>query len=498
MEVQPTEDFSRNGADASTSPKDLNAPLFTTSIGDDTQSQFWHTPPADEQGQPSWHTPPLPVGRRILEELSPLLQKATAILRDQKANLRAVDLEWQFKTRPRAAEVELEHLCKEVAGQIEVTQKKREEAQESFAKAMALAGLVWFPETEPTIHPGGLANPFAKPVPKPSPSSIDNITARDVESALDHALPKPEELAGKYHVEPVIMKPGEHWWHKVFAVMPGLLVAVCLGSLIGLVKLNDLMSHAGSIKLVFALGIGMVIVLLMGEGVSYICLSLARLREPEPGEAGPVPRHQGNVIVNCLAIAMLTLIAAEIFVEAFGLRQLHLQQLHSMGIEADNLFLPEYFLIGAIVSGPYLIASASRGWAESERSLRAAWLQHKQYDLRCERLREDAVQEALLTAHQIEMLTQKLKTMYALSDAARAAAVGEAASFQHYWQQMVETFEPLESGGTGRRGANPFNLFARRNRRPSQGLRPQVGFVPAPAGSRDEDDINLPGQGRLR
>src|SRR5262249_43051983 len=135
-------------------------------------------------------------------------------------------------------------------------------------------------------------------------------------------------------------------------------------------------------------------------------------------------------------------------------------------LPSQDIPLVVYMLIGTLISGPYLVYKSVRGWGENEGHLREAWLTNRQRSWIEERRAEPDVQQAFHRAYIVERLvnsvcsakaqrqaTEKERDLalqvelhpsaQARRQAARAAAVGEAARLQQMLEDIVETTEPM-------------------------------------------------------
>jgi hypothetical protein len=168
-----------------------------------------------------------------------------------------------------------------------------------------------------------------------------------------------------------------------------------------------------------------------------------------------------------VGLGLLVLGSAEVTAEAFGLRELHLQRLESLrriGVGDDALaLLPTwvYFLMGTLISGPYLGFKASRAWEDHQFSRWENWLWFLQGQwIEQRRANADAVRRVQTNLQQVEERLSELKKRRevlavqddfdeetkARLDGARCAAVAEAAGFHARLQRLVRSLEPLPPG----------------------------------------------------
>jgi hypothetical protein len=158
--------------------------------------------------------------------------------------------------------------------------------------------------------------------------------------------------------------------------MCGGMLALCLGTLIGILDLSDLdRLNERWPSLIIAWVLGFVIVYLIGQAADGTVRAF--WHAVTPGPTRPRARSSRWWPLFVLAIATAVLFAAEITAETFGLRELHLQRLqalrHEDGTTALEL-LPYYIyaLIGTLISGPYLVFKMRSSWVTLVRSTRCS------------------------------------------------------------------------------------------------------------------------------
>ncbi len=461
-----------------------------------------HRPPLFWQGAPAqdtiWHIPPTPLDpdrEREHQRNLKMLDDLSSLLKDNP--FRAWEVRWRYLTRTAAAAAEHYDVEYEARKQLEElrVQAKAEtthltdrvnklraeyqsmeeqlaQARTKLARSVASAGLSIEPEEaakgEQTTH-------------LDEENVIETISPILVEDALQNSVPKLDEMAGREGVLP-IHKPDfmssllRSVMQFIAPAVAGLLLAVSLGTLIGLIDLDTLLRSDGLPRIVLSAGLGFVIVYLMGEVFHTAVSMLARNLESRhsEGEGRAVPRiRAGMGLAIAFASIALLLGLAEVTAEGMGLRMLHQQQiLRQMRFQAPNtpppaeLPLPLYMLIGTLISGPYLLFKCVSGWNENESQMRQGWLLHRQSVWLEEKRKEPDVQETFHLAHVVQHLENNLRRIkrelkhaeqersemshptlppqvQARLDASRAAAVGEATGFQKLVEDLLHAKEPL-------------------------------------------------------
>ncbi len=194
------------------------------------------------------------------------------------------------------------------------------------------------------------------------------------------------------------------------------MLALCIGTLTGLLSLTDLRNFDRPIVLLLAFVLGTVIVALIGGLVHSAVSSLAQYLEEgsRAADDGPSPRLRSLAVVIVLLSSALLFMVAEIVAEALGLRDLHLQRLISErrvgggGGSAEGGLMPLalYMIVGTLISGPYIFYKAAKAWKESERTQRLSWLQHRRLQRLGSASRDADVQAALGHARRAERLAK--------------------------------------------------------------------------------------------
>lgn len=444
-------------------PEEANADL------PDKRDVFWETPPEID----SWYNPPLPIGG-----MEPHSEKLLAEMREsiEKFGLpaHAIDLLWQYRVGAESAQRELQRVYEQTENYLH-NLSDREHAlaeelkttREAYVKSFAKAGLAW--PHEPPPHTKQQTQDLHAPL-----IVGHEFTPAQVEEALMHDVPTEEEMAGAHGIEPTSTKMSllarvALWVLELFAPLAsGLLLGLNAGVITGLLDLTDLKRGDRLWLLATAAIIGFCIEKLLGETHYNLFASLSRRLEPAPTASSQpaIARHRSVGVLIPLFLMLGVVDIAVIAVDALGLRMLHSQHIRDqqfIGVATDSLLpMYVYFLIGTIISMPYLLYKSMKGWKESEIRLRESTLFHLQRAHLEKRRAEAPVQEAFALAQrsvdlnqELHRLRQAIDAIRKLRDAARVAATGEANRFQRYWDSLVQTLEPPRESNSKNRKAKP-------------------------------------------
>lgn len=490
-------------------------------------SLFWQHPISDQE-EVNWFVPPLPRREEKHEEVNGLLSELCDHMKDTP--MRAWLVRWNYATRSAAAageevDVELEAEqrfaiqqeraeveCKKIDAMLSSLENREKEteteliaAQKSFAEASANAGLACNPD------PKYLTSRFNEADLTDFYFAPSGINPQCVEDAVQAIVPDLDAVAGEQGVSPT---QRHSLWSTILTyfmqflapLVCGFMLAICLGTLVGILDLDDFSRRDSFPKFALSAALGFVIVYLMGEIFSNAVHSLTRTLE-ERGEDGeqappPLPNTQsayppgrvtpeftrskstpptlrtGKRIAIGLIVVALCLGFAEVVAEGIGIRELHRQQMARRarfggggigGHGEEELPILMYLLIGTLISGPYLFYKASKAWGESDLQLREAWLIHQQRAWVDYRRARPETQLAFQVACHVEQLEKSLydikmqikrlhKNRVALENLepdkhtqarrkeARAAAVGESLRLQNMIEEIVDTHEPFGKG----------------------------------------------------
>lgn len=302
-----------------------------------------------------------------------------------------------------------------------------------------------------------------------------------VEEALDRAAPTHPEIAGLFHLR----FPGSEWngdeaesaggWRGFMArfaagLLPmaplvlGLMVALCLGSVSGLVDIDALVrmpTAASLFKFVLAVLLGGIIVLVLGKGtestmrILFDHLNTHRL----PGDApslsvegrsawSPSPRRRKSVVV--VAVTTLFLFAfAEVAAEGTGLRVLNDLRLANLSQDARDIYYAHpiapamFYLVGVLFSGAYLFFKGSDSWRKSELETLRPWFERKRQEWLEGKRASVEVRRLIQLAHLIEQMESHRAGLGARLDRARAAAVSEAELLHAMVEWLVNQRDPM-------------------------------------------------------
>ena len=507
--VNPSRNDSANAAYASEMP--ISNGAKTNGVKPpDPSSLFWQSPLSGEE-EIEWFVPPLPLREEHGGEVVEHLQKLQGMM--QGSPKRAWLLHWDYLTRTSSSakehiEVEREseirfketirrarEEAQRLDGAIEGLRVREEEvrsdlevAQKQFAEAAATAGLSV--ETHPKV-----SEPKTAQIDKDAHDDLrsfrSGINTQSVEEALQNEVPDLEAVAGEHGVSPI---PKQTIWGTILTffmqflapVICGFMLALSLGTLVGILDVDDFQRRDSMPKFALSAALGFVIVYLMGEIFTHAIHSLTRSLE-ERGEeensttvrrrfSAPKVKKSMEIAIALMAGALF-LGFAEVIAEANGIKELHHQQIarrerfrspdSNVPREEEQPFVV-YLIIGTLISGPYLLYKTAKSWGESELHLREAWLHYQQRTWIDERRERKETGLAFQLACRVEQLENNLfevrndlkrqeakraalqnpepdKGMQSRRKEARAAAVGEALRLQNIIEEIVESTEPLPS-----------------------------------------------------
>jgi hypothetical protein len=384
---------------------------------------FWFTPRGDGDDL-RWHGPPLrdrdhPIGREAEALLSEL------DLRMPELPLHSWHVVWQLTTRAKAAATERqlleEHALAGVAErhrladerlarlsderdelglQVDKARNSMADEESAFAEAAARGGLVGCTRTAD-------AAAFLRVLD----GTPDESPAPD-EPEVAETLPEPS------HEKPTKLGVVLLW---IAPLVCGFMLALTLGSLLGIISLGDLRRGGSSLWIaLFAALFGMVIVYLLGEFISRAVRAIAELTvgKQYPEALPPTKPRSSFVLFTLLTFAGLVA-AAEILAEALGLQALHqqrLQELHRFDstIGVSGMHFAVYLLLGVLITAPYLLYKAGLAWS----SYRAPnpippAVPEVAAAPPATQVQSPAVQEAITRAHRVTQLRQLVARLVA-------------------------------------------------------------------------------------
>ena len=321
------------------------------------------------------------------------------------------------------------------------------------------------------------------PLPPPNkksrrsdPPPRPQVSPETVEKALHDAFAEWDDICGEQGIVPPrdykkggvfaqLAPIGTFLMELVAPLSAGLLLGVNIGVITGFLTLEDLI-HLGNLTvLLLAASIGFVVEK-MG-GYVYYSLSESIAQALERRTAHHVPSLKGFFPISILVLLALTLGVSMVTVDALGLRMLHEAAIRKMrleGMTSEGTFpFWIYILVGMIVSMPYLIYKAVRGWRDSEVRQREAHLAYHTWQHIEDRRKEAPVREAFVLGaravnlrEQLAELEQERDRIKALLDCARTQAIGLNQEFQSYFERLLEFIRNHQRYGN-RTTHSPFN-----------------------------------------
>jgi hypothetical protein len=461
MSERPLDGVAPDSGRVPAEPNGQRSPDPAVPAGGPSPLTYWWNPPSREL---VWQLPLLPLqdglpGAVPPEELLAALEGEVPAQR-----LKFWLLLWRYHTRARAALSELLAIEREARAKLEERGRELLRQQGQF-QALERQREALSAEAQAARTAFGAAAAAAGLACEARPEAVE----RDF---YDRVMPTLNELAGEHGMGPV-HETGPQWppWLRQLLVGPlrvlapvvaGLILALTMGTLIGLLSVVDLQRGDRLRQLLLAGLLGFVIVYLLGELVSYAAQLLARSREPVSAAAPRLRGSFGLAIAVFSAAAVLG--AAEVATEALGIRELHRQylvearRLGNTALDTPLLSTWVYVLIGTLISGPYLVYKAVSAWNEHEARHREAWLLHLQSGWVDRRRAAPEFQAAIAAAQRAQQLEQELARLDAqldplreqlergpaLDDAlkarldrAREAAVGERGHLDLFLEELI-------------------------------------------------------------
>ena len=338
---------------------------------------------------------------------------------------------------------ELEPQCVEYQQQIHETNAAIEQAKIEFNKAMAKAKI---PLPQPPKPKKRQKQP---PLPEP-------IYPHLVERALQEDFAHDEDVCGEQGVAPVSTRNDlwatiGQWFFENFAPLAaGLILGINLGVITGLLSLEVIQRGEMMWLVALAALIGLFIEKLVGN-TAYSLTASAAMASEKRGDiegAEPFPSTYSKVRIVLFSVLLIVIAGAVALVDALGLHMLYEERqqearLLGGGSETQVPFWV-FLIVGTIISVPYIVYKAVKGWREPEirqRQARITYLRWKHIERRRE---EPAVQEAFVKAQAVENLYQRRDTLQkALErleqrlDSARTECVGSTQKFCDYWNELT-------------------------------------------------------------
>ena len=444
-------------------------------------SMYWQQNMAGQGREILWYNPPLPTSQRRRDELGTMVSSFAGLLGDRSP--RGWFLMWNYQSRAAAAQEESERLEQESRDLLKKeTERADAERQSLNAEIVRLSADRARLETTLEAQQERFAEITGRAglIPEPGPVSVQGV-----EAGLQKQTPSLERVAGQHGVSPahdennIVKTISTGLFGALAPLVSGFMLALCLGTLVGLVDMKALkrpeLRLSDYFPFILSALLGFVIVYLMGELYYTAIHALTRaLEEREEGKRlGALPsRYRAALYVAVMLLTgAVVLGCSEVAAEAMGLRALHLTRIADLeirGVTERELPMFLYTLIGLLISGPYLLYKSARAWNHHDLNLRRAWLLHQQEEWMRERRGQEPVQAAFHQARVLEQTTARLEQVKMHEDAARTrrtelntvglspemqvrldeargAAVGEAARLHQMIEQLVDTHEPLHT-----------------------------------------------------
>ncbi len=376
-----------------------------------------HDLPPTEPNQIDKTTPPLKSPEEPDKKRETLLQKELQDLDDeiQKKEQEIKEIQNKKEAQLREEIQERERELQEKQKELQQLKAERTEAEKAYAEALANSPLL------------------------PGRTKKGNKNFQTLEEAIWRWSPSQEALAGKLSIEPsdTPFQPFEDrapWWLQGWRVLKGwvthpltrlatnllgpiaagVVLGINLSVLTGLVTIHEFRRGEKMWLFWLAIAIGIVAEALLGESWARAMSSLRRRGEPQ----GEIPRHQNPApakwgVFFPLVLVLLVVTVATVTVDAEGIKNLweEMARLYIVDIGSRDAERPRwlFYIIGAVVSLPYLSFRALQGWTDPENRLRSAVLAHQEY-LAIREIRSDPfVQETLRTGYILELLSERIQ-----------------------------------------------------------------------------------------
>lgn len=338
---------------------------------------------------------------------------------------------------------ELEPQRVEYQRQTRETDAAIEQAQTEFTQAMARAKI-----------------PLPQP-PKPKkrqkqPPTPEPVTPGLVEQALQADFALDEEVCGEHGVVPVSTTNdmwatiGQWFFENLAPLAAGLILGINLGVITGLLSLEVIQRGEMMWLVALVAVIGLFIEKLVGNTAYSLAASAAMASEKRGGNEGAesFPNTYSKLRIVSFSLLIIVIAIAVALVDALGLHMLYEERqqearLLGGGSETQVSFWV-FFIVGTIISAPYIVYKAVKGWREPElrqRQARITYLRWKHIERRRE---EPAVQEAFVKAQAVENLYQRrdalqkaLEHIEQRLDSARTECVGSTQKFCDYWNELT-------------------------------------------------------------
>lgn len=414
-------------------------------------SPFWQTPP--EKGTYT----DAPYSALELQLLERQVQTACEYLSSRGYEAERHELLYRLYTHVLPAMREYEQLRHELEPQraeLEryITQLRGElrQTEEKFFQRLSEARLpLPVPESEKKKRKKAPPEPLLAS-PELAERALRDAFARSAEICGEQGIAHPYSYKQDLFTK---LTPVGTFLMEFFAPLTaGVLLGINIGVITGFLKLDDLLNLRNLMVVAFAAGVGFIVEKLGGHIYYNLANSYAQALEKREIETAkqPVPSLKRWFPVAILSPLALLIGVSMVMVDALGLQMLHeeaLRKLQLEGVETGSQLFPfwVYLAVGAIVSLPYLVYKAVRGWREAEIRQREAYIEYLTWQHIEERRKEPAVQEAFVLGNravglrtEIEAVQAKLAEIRTRLDAARTQAIGLHRQFQDYFQSLLE------------------------------------------------------------
>ncbi len=446
-QVQPTPPFEHAAVNLPAS----DSPSSATPVYEPT-SPFWQEPPE----RSLYFPPPYSVGRQ-LELLCKQVEMIADYLQSRGFEAKRQELIFRLYTDVLPASEEFERLRNELEPQraqlekaIQQTQAELMQVEQEVYKKLAEARL--------PIPTSSRAGRRAQQPPRPPA-----VEPEMVEKALSDAFANPEDICGEQGIAPPrerggflsqFAPVGTFFLELLAPLTAGILLGINLGVITGFLSLSDLLNLKKPLLFGFAVLVGF-FVEKMG-GIVYYALTSSFAQASEKREVGnevqPIPSLRHGFLFGFLTLLALALGVGMVTVDALGLRMLHEEAIRNaqvLGAQAGEVLpLWVYFIAGVIISMPYLIYKAVRGWRDTEIRQREARVEYLRWQHVEQRRAEPAVQQAFTLAkravelrQQILNLQQEHAFLTQRLDSARTQAIGCHVQFRDYLQQLLNQMD---------------------------------------------------------
>jgi len=307
----------------------------------------------------------------------------------------------------------------------------------------------------------------------------DDAEPQRLAQAVERATPSPEQLQGADGPMParagappsIAERASRFFWEILAPAANGLMLALSLGSFLGVLSFNDLRRGDRILLWGVASLLGFVVVRCVGDLVESVVRSLAQATEPVTN----CPKSSAGRMVAGGGLAMIAfLVLAELLAHTWGLQDLHRQkqevaarfQASAARVEQPPLLV--YFLVGSLISLSYLARRAWSAWRDCESQQRLTWAYGRRQAWIAAKRATPPVRRAFELAYEISGLRQTLDRMeseaaqlrrrleslrpevnfdpetQARLDQALAAATGETQRFHEQLTQLLEASQRLD------------------------------------------------------